>query len=101
MKRIWHNSSASEKALQNYFLAYHEFKAHVQWLVSMPADAEAYKRFQVGKCACFFYVALSCHLHVSLIGVGFIWMLVLTLGGLLLTMMNRAKDWGHSELSIG
>jgi hypothetical protein len=51
MKRIWHDSSASEQTLQNYFLAYHELKAPVQWLVLRPADAEAYKRFQVGKCA--------------------------------------------------
>ena len=80
MKRVWHNSSALEHTLQNYFLAYHELKAHVQWLVSRPADAGAYKRFQVGKCACFVYVSLTCHSHISSIGVGFIWMLVLTLG---------------------
>ena len=84
--------------MQNDFLAYHELKAHVQWLVLMPADAEAYKRFQVGKCACFFYVSLTCHSHVSLIGVGFIRMLVLTLGGLLLTVMNRAKDRGPFQI---
>ncbi len=41
--------------------------------MSRPAEAVFYKRFQVGKCACFFYVLLTCQ------GVGFIWVLVLTL----------------------
>jgi hypothetical protein len=39
-------------------------------------------------------VSLTCHSHVSSIGVGFIQILVLTLGGLLLTVMNQAKDRG-------
>jgi len=73
---------------------YHELKAHVQWIVSRPADAGAYKRFQVGKCACFVYVSLTCHSHISSIGVGFIRMLFLTLAGFLLTVMNWAKDRG-------
>ena len=64
MKRIWHESFASEQTSQNYFLAFHELKPHVQWLVSRPADAGAYKRFQVGKCACFVYVSLTCHSHI-------------------------------------
>ena len=71
MKRIWHDSSALEQTLQNYFLAYHELKAHAQWLVSRPTKEVVYKRFQVGECACFFYVSLTCHSHVSSIGVGF------------------------------
>ena len=79
MNRIWHDSSALEQTSQIYFLVYHELKAHVQWLVSRPAEAVFYKRFQIGKCACFFYVPLTCQ------GVGFIRMLVLTLGFLLLT----------------
>ena len=74
--------------MQNLYLAYHELKAHVQWLVSRIAEAVFYKRFQVGKCACFFYVLLTCQ------GVGFIRMLVLTLEGLLLTVMNQAKYRG-------
>ena len=65
----WHNNSAWERTTKNYFLPYHEVKAHVQWLVSRPAEAEAYTMFQVGKCACFFYVSLTCHSHVSLLGV--------------------------------
>ena len=101
MKRIWHKSSALKQSSQNFFLGYHELNAHIQWLVSRPADAESYKRFQVGKCACCVYVSLTCHSHVSLIGAGFIWMLVLTLGGLLLKVMNQAKDWGHSKPSVG
>ena len=43
-----HDSSAWEQTTQNYFLAYHEVKAHLQWAASRPADAEAYKQFQVG-----------------------------------------------------
>ena len=100
MNRIWHNSSALEQTLQIYFLVYHELKAHVQWLVSRPAEAVFYKRFQVGECACFFYVSLTCYSHVSLIGVGFIRMLVLTLGGLLPTVMNRAKDRGPFQIIL-
>jgi hypothetical protein len=48
MKRIWRDSSAWEQTRQNYFLAYHELKAHVQWLVSRPTKAAVYKRFNVG-----------------------------------------------------
>ena len=51
-----HDDSAWEQTTQNYFLVYHEVKAHIQWLKSMPAEAEAYKRFQEGKCACIVYV---------------------------------------------
>ena len=56
-----HKFFAWEQTTQNYFLAYHEVKAHVQWVASRPAEAEAYKRFQVGRCACFVYVPLTCH----------------------------------------
>ena len=31
----------------DFFLAYHEVKAHLKWVSSRPADAIAYKRFQV------------------------------------------------------
>ena len=53
--------------------------------MSRPAKAVFYKRFQVRKCACFFYVLLTCQ------GVGFIRVLVLTLGVLLLT----GDELGH------
>ena len=43
----WHDTLDWERTTQNYFLAYHEVKAHMQWLASRPADAEAYKRFSV------------------------------------------------------
>ena len=79
MNRIWHDSSALERTSQIYLLVYHELKAHVHLLVSRPSEAVFYKRFQVGRCACFFYLSLTCQ------DVGFIWMLVLTLGFLLLT----------------
>ena len=85
MKRIRHNSSALEQISQIYFLVYHELKAHVQWLVSRPAEAVFSKRFQVGKCACVFYVLFTCQ------GVAFIRMLVLTLGVVLLT----GDELGH------
>ena len=45
----WHDTFDWERTTQNYFLAYHEVKAHLQWVASRPADAEAYKRFQVGE----------------------------------------------------
>ena len=35
---------------QNHFLSYHEVKAHLRWVASKPAEAEAYKRFQVSDC---------------------------------------------------
>ena len=44
----WHDTFDWERTTQNYFLAYHEVKAHLQWVASRPADAEAYTRFQVG-----------------------------------------------------
>ena len=94
MKKVWHNSSALEQTSQNFFLAYHELKAHVQWLVSRPTEAVFYKRFQVGKFACFFYVSLTCQ------GVGFIQMLVLTLGVLLLTGDEPGHILGPSETSV-
>ena len=56
-----HDNFAWEQTTQNYFLAYHEVKALVQWVPSRPSEAEAYTRFQVGRCACFVYVSLICH----------------------------------------
>ena len=53
----WHDTFDWERTTHNYYLAYHEVKAHLQWVASRPADAEAYKRFQVGKCACFVRVS--------------------------------------------
>ena len=56
----WHDNFDWEWTTQNYYLAYHEVKAHLQWVASRPADAEAYKRFQVGKCACCVRVSWTC-----------------------------------------
>jgi hypothetical protein len=39
-----------EQTTQNYFLSYHEVRAHLRWVASRPAEAEAYKRFQVSGC---------------------------------------------------
>ena len=60
--------------------------------VSRPAEAVFYNRFQVGKCACFFYVLLTCQ------GVRFIWMLVLTLGVLLLTGDELGQRLGAFQI---
>ena len=43
----YHEPFTTEQTTQNYFLAYHEVKAHLQFLASRPADAKAYNRFQV------------------------------------------------------
>ena len=50
----YHDCSEWEQTTQNYFLSYHEVKAHLRWVASRPAEAEAYKRFQVGDCMCLF-----------------------------------------------
>ena len=36
-----------EQDKQNYFLAYHQMKAHLRYLSTRPAEAEVYCRFQV------------------------------------------------------
>ena len=43
----YHDCSEWEETTHNYFLSYHEVKAHLRWVASRPAEAEAYKRFQV------------------------------------------------------
>ena len=53
-----YDCSEWEQTTQNYFLSYHEVKAHLRWVASRPAEAEAYKRFQVSDCirrTSFFY----------------------------------------------
>jgi hypothetical protein len=40
-----YDTSEWEQTTQNYFLSYHEVKAHLRWVASRPAEAEAYKRF--------------------------------------------------------
>ena len=46
----YYDCSEWEQTTQNYFLSYHEVKAHLRWVASRPAEAEAYKRFQVSDC---------------------------------------------------
>ena len=43
----YHNPFEAEQSTQNFFLAYHEVKAHLRFVSSRPADAVSYKRFQV------------------------------------------------------
>ncbi len=35
---------------KNYFLAYHQVKAHARWVASRPNEAENLRRFQVRTC---------------------------------------------------
>ena len=44
----YYDRSEWDQTTQNYFLLYHEVQAHLRWIASRPAKAEAYKRFQVG-----------------------------------------------------
>jgi hypothetical protein len=43
----FYDCSEWEQTTQSYYLSYHEVKAHLRWVASRPAEAEAYKRFQV------------------------------------------------------
>ena len=43
----YHDTFDAEQTTQNYFLAYHQVRAHLRYIVSRPADAKLYKRFQV------------------------------------------------------
>ena len=42
-----HDTSDAKQTTQNFFLAYHEVTAHLRFVASRPAEAVAYKRFQV------------------------------------------------------
>ena len=58
-KENYHDCSEWEQTTQNYFLSYHEVKAHLRWVASRPAEAEAYKRFQVGDCMHLFHFFMN------------------------------------------
>ena len=45
----YHDTFEAEQTAQNFFLAYHEVRAHLRFIASRPAEAEAYKRFQVSR----------------------------------------------------
>ena len=49
-KENYHDPSELELTTKSYFLAYHEVKAHLKWVSSRPAEAEAYTWFQVSDC---------------------------------------------------
>jgi hypothetical protein len=53
----YHDRSGRERTTKNYFLSYHEVKAHLRWVASRPAKAEAYRRFQVGDCLRLFFLS--------------------------------------------
>jgi hypothetical protein len=57
-KENYHDTSEWEQTTKNYFLSYHEVQAHLCWIASRPAEAEAYKRFQVGD---FIHLLSLCH----------------------------------------
>ena len=43
----FYDCSEWEQTTQSYYLSYHEVKAHLRWVASRPAEAEAYKHFKV------------------------------------------------------
>ena len=43
----YHDCSEWEQTTKKFYLSYHELKAHIRCVASRPAEAEAYKRFQV------------------------------------------------------
>ncbi len=46
-----HNDSGPwDRVTKNYFLAYHQVKAHARWVASRPDEAENLRRFQVRAC---------------------------------------------------
>ena len=65
----YHDCSGWEQTTHNYFLAYHEVKAHLRWVASRPAEAEAYTRFQVGDCLRLFSFFRNLSLTILCLGV--------------------------------
>jgi hypothetical protein len=45
-----YGSGPWDEVTKNYFLAYHQVKAHQRWLALRPNEAEHYHRFQVRTC---------------------------------------------------
>jgi hypothetical protein len=45
-----YGSGPWDEVTKNYFLAYHQVKAHQRWLALRPNEAEHYCRFQVRTC---------------------------------------------------
>ena len=65
----YHDPFEAGQTTQNFFLAYHEVKAHLQFVASRSAEAEAYKRFQVGECLSFFLLSVTCRSSIYCEGV--------------------------------
>ena len=45
-----YDSGPWDRVTKNYFLAYHQDKAHARWVASRPDEAENLRRFQVRAC---------------------------------------------------
>jgi hypothetical protein len=52
----YYDNESWEQVTKNYYLAYHQVKAHVRWLESRPDEAEHYNRFQVRSSHLILYV---------------------------------------------
>jgi hypothetical protein len=50
------------RVTKNYYLAYHQVKAHLRWLATRRDEAKHYRRFQVSKCL--FY--MCCNIYTQL-----------------------------------
>jgi hypothetical protein len=49
-KENHYDSGPWDRVTKNYFLAYHQVKAHARWVTSRPNEAENLRRFQVRAC---------------------------------------------------
>ncbi len=49
-KENHYDSGPWDWVTKNYFLAYHQVKAHARWVASRPDEAENLRRFQVRTC---------------------------------------------------
>jgi hypothetical protein len=45
-----YDSGSWDRVMKNYFLAYHQVKAHTRWVALRPDEAENLRRFQVRTC---------------------------------------------------
>ena len=52
----YYDDESWEQVTKNYYLAYHQVKAHARWLESRPDEAEHYRRFQVRTSHLILYV---------------------------------------------
>ena len=55
----YHDTLEWDQTTQNFFLSYHEVKAHLRWVASRPSEAEAYKPFQVGDFCTYFHFVMN------------------------------------------